>query len=402
MFLSKYQVIENYFPITKKNLTNYFKEKVFFKDAKNTKGLYINFIITSKTEIRIFTPLLNYILENNPEIKVSLFFAKQNLAFDSKLSKKITESKNVNYDSSPFNLIKFKKSVNVVCLDHTFYIKAHKLGIEIIDFLNRENLKTVCIQHGGNQDDYIKGQLSSKSKYQIVFGKLIFNRLLEYGFGSGKVYLTGNPLHDNLFSSNSNLKLDENRKVISLVTCMHTEYDDRPDPKACYIEYLKNVYTSINFDDYQLVVKMHPYDNVLDNIYDVVSQDLKLADYDVRIIKSNDSNNSVYDIISASDIVISRASTIIEEALMINKRVIAFDLFEDGNSKYYDFLLKYKKYEKVIGKAGNLRDIIAKSSIEAEDNLGDIDELVLNTTYKLDGKSTERIIRALKDISKIN
>ncbi|XCF07732.1 hypothetical protein ABI125_07685 [Tamlana crocina] len=400
-FLKDYTVINSYFPISKLDVFDYFKKRLLLRQYKTNDSFCVNFIITSKAEIRVFTPLLNYIVEYNPEIKVKLFFAKKGVGFDSNLLQKIYDSKTIKIEHSALSLTEYENAINVICLDHNYYKNAHKIGVDIVTFLNSKKQATVCVQHGGNQKDYINGHLSSISKYQLLFGRLIYNRFVEFGFSAKNLFLTGNPLHDKAFRKNLKLIFDAKRKVISLITCVHTEYDDRSNPRESYIQYVKTVFESINYEEYVLVIKMHPYDPVEDNIYDFVRMELGLTESDIRIIGANDTSKTVYDVIKASSLVISRASSVIEESLMLKKRVVAFDLYEDGASKHYDFLLKYDIYKKVIKDSKRLALAIREleSSIISD---FEIDEIIGNTTYKLDGKSTERIMMALKSISIFN
>ena len=398
--LSQYNTIDDYFPITKAHFFKFLIDKVTGISFYKKKEIHVNFIITSKAEIRVFTPILNYVIDSRIKLNCHLYYAKNDLNFDILLENKIKNSEHVTIQSSPFYLLNYSHSVNLICLDHQKYNKAHKIGINIIESINKKNSKTVCIQHGGNQDDYVKGQLTSKSINQIVFGELIYNRFIEAGYHKNHVFLTGNPLHDKLVKTKQNLNLNDSRKIISLITCMHTEYDNKSNPKACYIEYLKNIYQSINFEDSILVIKMHPYDSLTDNLYERVMLELKITTDDIKIVHADNLEYSVYDIISVSDLVLSRASTIIEEALMLKKNVIAYDLFEDGSSMYYDFLLKYRSYNKIISDPEQLASVIKKNIKKPLYNENDIDELIKNSTYKLDGKSTSRIIDAIRVISR--
>ena len=399
IFFHQYMAIDAWFPITKNHVLEFLKEKLSGFFFLRRKELCFNFIITSKAEIRVFTPILNYIIDNTVNLNSNIFFAKKDLYFDTILEKKINNCKYITVRSSPFYLVN-NNCVILICLDHKKYKKAHKIGISIIETINKKNTKTVCIQHGGNQDDYIEGQLTSKSINQIVFGKLIYNRFLQAGFHKNHVFLTGNPLHDKLVKTKQNLKLKNSRKIIALITCMHTEYDNQDNPEACYIEYLKNIYQSINFEDCILIIKMHPYDSLKDNLYERVMLELNLSTDNIKIIQADNLDYSVYDLISASDLILSRASTIIEEALILKKNVIAYDLFEEGSSMYYNFLLKYSSYSKVIKDPEKLASVIRANIKKPLCNKNDIAELIKNSTYKLDGKSTSRIIDALRIISK--
>lgn len=399
-FIIEYRTFRKYFYISKWQLLCFFLRKNNIL-KRNEKICVVNFLITSKAEIRVFTPIINFILENKTDIKANIFFTCH-YRFDYKLTKKILTSNIVKIRNDGYFLLKsfiYKNIVNVVCLDHLYYVQGHKIGIEIVGFLNRNNAKTICIQHGGNQEDNIIGQASSLSIFQIVFGKLFFDKLLGYGFDRNKIYLTGNPQHDNLFNKQYIYNRKDKRKIISLITCLHTEYNDRINPKKCYEEYLKVILQSIDYNQFFLIIKMHPNDSLNPNIYEKIANELELNDTKVKIFESGDENISVYELILISELIISRSSSIIEEGLMIGKKVIAYDLFEDGPSIHYDFLNRYKLYKKVTGVNEELSLIVNDFINEEIDDDDVLDEIVVNTSYKLDGKSSERVIKAIQDIS---
>lgn len=387
--------------ISRIELLEFLRDNYFFMKSNNS-NLIINFIVLTKAELRVFTPLLHSIIDQN-EIRVNILFFEK-FSFEKRLKHKIENSDLVyvnNGHQAILKSIKNKNYLNVICLDHVFYFKHHKKGIDIINFLNKNKAKTVSVQHGGNQDDNIIGQISSSSIYQIVFGKLIYTKMIEGGRKVENTFLTGNPLHDKLYNSYKiNLRLDD-RKVISLITCLHTEYDDRANPLECYLTYLRSIYNSIDYSKYVLYVKMHPNDLELPNIYETVREELQISNRDVIVLKSEDHKISVYDLVSDTDLVISRSSSIIEESLMLSKKVLVYDLFEDGPSKHYDFLLKYYSYMKIIGLSIDLNmpinDLI-NYNVSSKDN---IKELILNTTYKFDGNSSNRIIEVFKHLAKV-
>ncbi|OAD46138.1 UDP-N-acetylglucosamine 2-epimerase [Polaribacter atrinae] len=396
--------LSNYFLKTKKEIISYVLSSIFFCE-KNKEDSY-NFLITSKAEIRIFTPLINYFLKEKKH-KIFIIYLS-NYFLNDNLTKKINNSENIFIVNSPIpiiNSIKNKKSVNIICLDFVLFYKSHFKGVDFIRFLKSKKAKTTCIQHGGCQDDNIKGQITSTSDYQIVFGKIIYDELV---FGGRKVkntYLTGNPNHDkvslqNNLSSSLKAKVINKRKIILVATCLHTEYNYKENPEVYYIDYITNIYKSIDFTNCFLIVKMHPQDSVNPNIYENVMKDLKLSLNNIQFIYPNDRVFSVYDYIKISDLVISRSSTVIEEALLLGKNIIAYDLFEDGPSIHYSKLEKYEQYKKIVETEINLKKAIEYFINKKVDYKKHKSDMVENFTYKLDGESLQRVVNALEDISK--
>lgn len=390
----KFSPITKYFDIKLLELI-----KLLLFKPKKSKSKIVNLIITSKAELRIFKPLIKYLIINDNKFIVNIFLFKD-YKFDKNLVKKINNSKHIYLRKTGYYLCKNtinRNAINVICLDFKFYKKSHRVGIEIMSFLNENKSKTVCMQHGGNQKDNIKGQLSSVSNYQIVYGQIMYKEIIDNDYNKSRVFLTGNPLHDYLKLCSNEIK-PLGRKIISVITCLHTEYESYENSTELYYNYIRNIYSSINFDKYILVVKMHPLDSTTNNLYSKAKKDLSISDDDVIIISDNDNSRNVYDVITSSDIIISRSSTIIEESLMMKKKVIAYDLFIDGPSKYYDYLLIYKTYLKVIGKVEVLKKAIETSEQTLCLSSDEINELIFNTTYKLDGNSTRRIIGVFNKI----
>ena len=404
ILLGKNIFLSKYFLKSKNDIYKFFSEKLNFI-SKSKKSVVFNLIITSNAEVRIFEPLINYFLKDEKH-KVFIVYVS-NYYFNEDLTNKINSSKNIKITTTPASLISSFKSrnfVNVICLDHTLYQKQHQIGINLINYLNLKKAKTVCIQHGGCQSDNIKGQITSASKYQIIFGEIIYNEVLSSGIKKSNVYLTGNPNHDRLNNINSE-KLNGyinsgNKKIILLATCLHTEYDYREDSEICYVDYITNVYDSIDFSKYFLIIKMHPNDAVNPSLYEVVMNDLNLNVDNIQIITPTVNTFSVYDYIDLSDLVISRSSTVIEESLLFGKNTIGYDLFDDGPSSYYSYLERYELYERVVESKNDLKSSIEHYINKKTNTAKHKADMIKNFTYKLDGLSLLRVINALEDISK--
>jgi hypothetical protein len=88
-----------------------------------------------------------------------------------------------------------------------------------------------------------------------------------------------------------------------------------------------------------------------------------------------------------------------EEALMLNKKVISFDLFLDGPSRFYEHLENIESYKRVIGYESLLKEEIEKL---LKNNIQFSYSRLTNLfTYKLDGKSRKRIIDTFVKISNL-
>lgn len=391
--------IRSFLKLEERHLFLMLVNRLFKPFITQTKTL--NFIITSKTEIRVFTPLLTYFSKDKNTFGYKVVVSNlSNHKIEANLLHSTTKSNNIiiQYDASFLIRNFFNQNVlNIICLDHTMYQRQHKLGVCLMKYIRKNKGKTVCVQHGGNQQDNIKGQSTSVSEFQIVFGKLMYDGLVNLGLNPRSLYLTGNPLHDQLEEA-ENVILSDSRKIISLITCLHTEYDLEEKPYELYYRFVKDIYESIDFRKYILIIKMHPYDDTENNIYKIVRNDLAILEKDLKIILSESKLGSVYSIIKSSDIIISRASSIIEESLMLNKKVVVYDYFSNGPSANYDHLLKYNAYTKIIGDPMLLKQELMISYSSEMISQFEIENIIFNTTLKLDYKSTHRVVKAFDEI----
>jgi CDP-glycerol glycerophosphotransferase (TagB/SpsB family) len=370
----------------------------------------VNFLVTSNAEIRVFKPIIESLLHNEAFVVNIVYLS--HVKFDKDFEDIIVNINNVRITKSIYPIlesIRWRKSIFVICLDFLFYPNFHKIGIEIIDYLNEKKLKTICMQHGGTQADNIIGQSTSRSKFHIVYGKFVYEELTRLNISEEKIFLTGNPSHDNIQSlkkENILKVLDfkdtlRERKIVLIATCLHTEYMDRENEIDLYRKYINKVYSSIDFKKYVLIVKMHPSDSIKPNIY--FEELSRYPEYinSVKIIKPREKSLNFYECSIVSDLIISRSSTVIEEAIMLNKKVISFDLFHNGPSKFYKHLDDINIYKRILGLDADLRreiDIMVEQNIDNQNLNHNYTSLF---TYKLDGKSNERVMDAFNEISKL-
>jgi CDP-glycerol glycerophosphotransferase (TagB/SpsB family) len=137
-----------------------------------------------------------------------------------------------------------------------------------------------------------------------------------------------------------------------------------------------------------LIVKMHPTDDIVPNLYlELVPPQLSDS---ILIVRPDVPGLDVYALLDCCDLFITRASTVAEDALVMGKRVIAFDLMESGPSKHYKHLEEYELYETVYAAPKTaLREAVLSSlcSDSKPQRSGRVED---DITYCLDGRSTER------------
>ncbi|MGQ1891294.1 hypothetical protein ACT29H_12715 [Thermophagus sp. OGC60D27] len=385
------------------NLTNKkfykirFITKIILNIIKIKNKSTILFIHTSKAEERIFKQLFQK--DTNPNIPKSLFSTELNgpdiKNNDVKIYKKNT--------SPLIAAILYPENITtVICLDHQNQ-NAHKNGSELILLLTKLGVKkTICLQHGGSMTDNLIGHIYSSSKFNILWGEYHLKKIKELSFSNNNkfYYLSGNPLHDTLYKSiqKKNLKTLKNqstdkRRVILIATCLHTEYKNYPNPNKLYAKYIRSIYESIDLSEYFVIIKMHPNDSISPNLYLQNIPDF-FTNNDYKCIGPNSNTPSIYDLILNCDILISRASTVIEEGLILNKKCIIFDLFKNGPSKHLDFLKLYAENVRFCYTKKSLKQLLINDTFTSRKNKCKTtinEKAARDFTLKLDGQSTNRI-----------
>lgn len=299
--------------------------------------------------------------------------------------------------------------VVVFCLDHRELYKFHRCGVDTADQLRQFGVQTLSIQHGGTRKDSVKGLASTASDLMMVWGKRVERELVQdYGVDPQRVRVVGNPLHDVLNTLDSQAALATlqqcypqvqpqlpQKKIVVLAACLHTEYQGYGDEAQLYRQYIQHIYQSLDFSKVLLLIKMHPNDQRNPNLYQQAAQEF--ADLEsVIVIEPEVTELSVYTLLSIADLLLTRSSTVAEEALMMGKQVVAFDLFEEGPSKGYKHLEEYGVYQTVYAepKLALKTQIEQMLGDENSDHSMEID-LAAEFTYALDGQSTQRAVNEI-------
>ncbi len=380
--------------------------------------LEINFVLYSKACERLLVPLIINLLQrsehNTQNIKVNVMFfgGIQNLQLSTATQKTLTDL-GCQIQGDYFSLIRACHQplgkVAVLCLDHRHTYQFHCWGVDTAEKLNASGVKTVCIQHGGTREDSVRGLASSESQITLVWGKRVYRELIEqYKVPQAKLRLVGNPLHDPLPAlnqehilktlantyPNAQAALDQNKRLILLAACLHTEYRGHGDEQAMYRRYMQHIYESLDFSKVFLLIKMHPLDTLTPNLYKETLP--KPAESSVCVIEPSVVELDCYSLLSISEVLITRASTVAEEALLLGKKVVAFDLIPDGPSKSYHHLKEYGAYTYVYAEPEDaLQDAISQSLASSMPEPHSSIDLTAEFTYCLDGNSTQRSTDAI-------
>jgi len=318
-------------------------------------------------------------------------------------------------DHEPSSLVRAwddpEGKVVVACLDHRLYYEHHRLGVDLVDALRARGVKTVCVQHGGCRSDSVASLASSASERLLVWGEATRRMLMqEHGVSGQRIALVGNPVHDGIRSLDDARALAElrerrpgigvghdGRKIVVLATTVQREYSEYPDEHERYARYVEHVYASLDYARMILVVKAHPCDPTgADDLYERLRS--RAADPDsVLLIGADDPRLDVYALLHVADLVISRCSTVMEEALLMGKKLVAFDLEPDGWSKYYRHLERFGDYRTVYASPSEALSSAVLDALfsDAASGTGSDQDVERELTLALDGQSSRRAAAAI-------
>jgi CDP-glycerol glycerophosphotransferase (TagB/SpsB family) len=387
------------------------------RSVTDSEHAEISFMLYSKACERLLLPLF-YALMNRPEVKSGAL--KVNLIVLGGIHQlKLTsanleriEALNFQIETDYRSLIKACQSPQnklvMVCLDHRKAYQYHKCGVDTVDKLKACSVKTATIQHGGTRSDSVQELSSAASDVIMVWGQRVERDLHQYGVTPDRVKAVGNPLHDRLklLDREQAEKIFtqlypeiqnqlETKKVVLLATCLHSEYQGREQEEQLYETYMRHIYQSIDFNKVLLFIKMHPLDKKEPNLYQTALPNAIAIDSTV-IIGADVTELDIYQLVMISDVVLTRASTVGEESLMLGKKVIAFDLFSDGPSKGYAHLAEYGSHTTVYAEpAESLKNALDQALSSPQPDAQNQANIVADLTCALDGKSTERAIEVL-------
>ena len=302
----------------------------------------------------------------------------------------------------------------LLCLDHREFYQDHKIGVDVADKLQRFGVKTISIQHGGCRQDSLKGLSTSASSLTLVWGEIAFRELTcTYGLAAKKLRLVGNLLHDRWARPDLGKilervvatfpRLKENgwqKTKILLAGCNHREYDHLDRPPYYYQLFLKNIYTAIDFSKAVLFVLPHPVDKTGQKewCWQYFSEREQVRE-NIYIVDPEECGIDIYDLLIVSDLVMTRASTVAEEALILGKTVVGYDVVEKSYLKQYSFLKEFRNFHSCIDSSPEglrkvLDDLIA--TVSTRHGTFSIDAQAERFfTYRLDGQSGHRTADAI-------
>ncbi len=241
----------------------------------------------------------------------------------------IATSKVVVLDSYciPISILKHKKNLKVIQMWHALGA-FKKFGYSICDNIEGTSSKLNKAMKMHKNYDYIFTSSENCKKYFAEAFGYTEDKVLPYPLPrldliSDKKYI--NNKKDDIYSIYPELKNKKN--IVYAPTFRLKKHNLIEKSQINNVDYIKKLIEQINFNEYNLIIKLHPLSN--------------LEIEDDRIIY--DRKFSTLDMILISDYVITDYSAILYEAAYLNKPIFfyAYDIDQYLNDR--DFYLNYKK-----------------------------------------------------------
>jgi len=223
-----------------------------------------------------------------------------------------------------------------------------------------------------------------------IYGELAKQLCLNHNIDSSKLVITGNPRYDELFKRN--IIPDKKNILISLSGIASTAWSTFFSTPMIlkYEKMFKQVLKSLAKYEKNVTIKLHPTQDSIIDVKGIIKEILPNA----KISK----NGNTYDLIAQSDVIITPPSSVITEALILNKPVFLFKFLEGDSG------IPYEKYNAVLATENEdqidekIRQILFDEKIRDELTLGR--QKFLKYALEYQGVASQEIIKLIKNMIK--
>lgn len=226
------------------------------------------------------------------------------------------------------------------------------------------------------------------SDVKWVTNEKVKNQLIQNGFESKRIFVTGNPMHDKLFAIPKNMKkIIKNDKKINVLFAPNPMYEHGYTDKQSQFDAVQKIIRAISEhnDKFNLVIKIHPHSSKLFEYKDMLNE----IDPKIPIFQKGIATNFLID----SDVLITfTSSSIILNSILLGKPVIIYNFTNFQNDPYLN-----NKLATECSLNDNLLNKIEESLLKGIDRQ-ELDLFVKNEFYSLDGKSSERVSKVIMDV----
>ena len=225
-----------------------------------------------------------------------------------------------------------------------------------------------------------------------IYGELAKELCLNHSIDSDKLVITGNPRYDKLFKND--IISNEKNVLITLSGIASTAWSTFFSITLIlkYEKMFKQVLKSLSKYEKNVTIKLHPTQDSVIDVQKIVKELLPNA----KISK----NGNTYDLIANSDVVITPPSSVITEAMILDKPVFLFKFLEGDSG------IPYEKYGAVLATEKE-NQIDAKIEQILFDQKTRVDlkagrKKFLDYALENQGNSSEKIIHLIQSMIETN
>ena len=217
----------------------------------------------------------------------------------------------------------------------------------------------------------------------LVSGKIASDILQRRGVLENRITIIGHPKYDGLIKNVKSLQPVVNQQKVYLFAASTKIFHDDQN-----VRFLRKLVEAAKKLGFHLIVKLHPRANIApSDIYTILK--VKNNSF-LEIIKEGD---ETFEILKKSDVLITVFSTVILEALMMNKECVVTNYLA-GESR-----LDYDQYNAIYSiKSENEIYNVLKNSMLSKKSYQNKKTLLEDELYRLDGKAGERSARFIESM----
>ena len=333
---------------------------VFLNEDRSTIDLSFH-IACDFLKIPVMCPI-NHIWLSNYKVSKKIMLSKFKFLFFKKSS--INTLKNSNQSKLNFLINTMKKSHHNV-----FQI----LNVQLKLFLSQLITKPIIYSKSPNT----LFRLETEASIPI---------LLKNNFPQSNLFVTGNPIYDEVFKQITNLKHNLDSKKINVLFAPSQVFEDglwsKHDSDESFIQILKIL--SKNVEKFSITVKIHPTSV---NLLDYTSL-IKKINTNIQILQKE----NFIDLLENCDVVIGYPanSTMLRYSLLAKKPILLCNFFNNNSCELLEHNLAFecKSPEKLLD---SILQIVQNNPSDSKVAVNFLKE----NFYKFDGLSTERLIDAV-------
>lgn len=293
----------------------------------------------------------------------------------------------------------------------------------VVLFARKTGIPTLQLAHGIN-GKVPKGEIASGgraagmhtlySDYAAVFGQRTFDDMVEMGNDARRLFVTGCPFWDYLYSSAAQISSEEARRRLNLpldkkIVVVCASYADGASPFFPAISHKlfqqhQMILETVNRLDgnIQVILRPHPHElqrattsiSVAQQVDELYHDWIKRNGYNqIRVIRDRK-----IEVLKAADIVVTfGSSSIIPEAMILQQPVIMMPWFHDPDY-FFDEKVGVLIVEEDVKLQETIEDLFCKPQFSA-DIIRRQQKALPEINHKNDGRATERVADLIIDLA---